>query len=380
MNRIATLVSLVVLCALAPVRAAEPVSEDAWRHLIRGRTAVEMARSPDDYRAAIQEFERAVQLAPHWPDAHYNLGMVQARAGRSREAIASLKRYLELAPNAPDAAQVRDEIVALEYRLERAAQLQTLEREWAMESLTPGVALPFGPVYVLKLDGDRIVLHGKPRAPTPPEAEVVLDSLGGPAPFEGFAGGEFSERFELKLDGQALRGQYVREAWVEKKSRCQIPEDRSDAQGSLDAAQPRITLKYRYRVYRARYSTALFTTQCSGVTAVREAETTLNLVPRNAPPAGRIGIGIAQDEATGQIVIREVLAGLPAARAGLRAGDRLIAVDGEEVTGSSVAEIVQRLRGAPGTTVTVTVRREGSEGPLAVAIERAAGATGAAPR
>ncbi|MFZ5540369.1 MAG: tetratricopeptide repeat protein [Pseudomonadota bacterium] len=379
MNRIATLVCVVVLCALAPARAADPVSEDARRHLIRGRTAVEMARSPEDYRAAIEEFERAVELAPHWPDAHYNLGMVQARAGRSREAIASLKRYLELAPNAPDAAQVRDEIVALEYRLERTAQLQALEGEWAMESLTPGVPLSF-PAYALKLDGDRIVLQGKPREPTPPEAEVVFDSLGGLAPFEQFARGEFSERFELKLEGQALRGQYIRAAWVERRSGCQIPEDRSEAQGRLDPARRRITLQYKYRVYRARYSTVLFSTQCGGVTAVREAETTLTLVRRSVTPAGAIGARIGQDKATGHAVLIEVLTDSPAARAGLRAGDRVIAVDGKEVTGLSVAEVVQRLRGAPGTSVTVTVRREGSDEPLAVTIERAADTAGAAPR
>jgi tetratricopeptide (TPR) repeat protein len=307
----------VVLCSFAPARAADAVSDDARRHLIRGRTAVEMAKSPEDYRAAIEEFERAVRLAPQWADAYYNLGMVQARAGRLREAIANLKRYLELAPNAPDAAQVRDEIVALEYRLERAAQLESLQGEWAMESLTPGMPLPFGPFFVLTLDGDRIVLQGKPRKVLVPEAEVVMDSLGGPLAL--IADGEFGERFELSRQGAALRGQYVREAWVERKSGCQFPEDRTEAQGSLDPAQPRITLKYKYRVYQARYATALFTSKCTGVSAVREVQTTLNLVRRSAPPAGSIGARIGQHEATGDVVIREVVPDSPAARAGLRA-------------------------------------------------------------
>lgn len=378
MNRIARLALLVVLCAIAPARAADAVSDDARRHLIRGRTAVEMAKSPEDYRAAIEEFERAVQLAPQWADAYYNLGMVQARAGRIREAIANLKRYLELAPNASDAAQVRDEIVALEYRLERETQFGVLEGEWAMEGMRPGVPLPFGPFYVLKLDGDRIVLQGKPRKVLVPEAEVVSDSLGGPLALT--ADGELSERFELKRDGLALRGQYVRESWIEKKSRCRIPEDRSEAQGSLDPAQSRITLKYKYRVYRARYSAPLFASQCTEVTAVREAETTLNLVRRSAPPAGSIGLRITQDEATGAIAIREVLPDSPAARAGLHAGDRIVAIDGKEVAGSSVAEIAQRLRGAPGSTVTVTVQRDGSEKPLTVAVKRAVDAAGAVPR
>lgn len=378
MNRIARLVLLVVLCAISPARAADAVSDDARRHLIRGRTGVEMARSPEDYRAAIEEFERAVQLAPQWADAYYNLGMVQARAGRIREAIANLKRYLELAPNAPDAAQVRDEIVALEYRLEREAQLEALQGEWAMESLTPGVPLPFGPFYVLKLDGDRIILQGKPRKVVVPEAEVVSESIGGPLALT--ADGELSERFELKRDGLKLRGQYVRESWIERKSRCQIPEDRSEAQGSLDPAQPRITLKYKYRVYRARVSAALFTSTCAEVTVAREADTMLKLVRRSTPQAGSIGARIGQHEATGDVVIREVLPDSSAAQAGLRAGDRIIAIDGTAVAGASVAEIAQRLRGVPGSTITVTVQRDGSDRPLAVAIKRAANEAGAVPR
>jgi carboxyl-terminal processing protease len=62
------------------------------------------------------------------------------------------------------------------------------------------------------------------------------------------------------------------------------------------------------------------------------------------------------------------------------AGDRIIAIDGRAVTGASVAEVAQRLRGAPGSTVTVMVQRDGSEKPLTVAVKRAANETGAGPR
>jgi tetratricopeptide (TPR) repeat protein len=78
-----------------------------------------MAKSPEDYAAAIEEFEQAARLAPGWPDPYYNLGLVQEKAGKFREAIVSLNRYLQLAPNAPDAAKIQEHIYKLEYKAER---------------------------------------------------------------------------------------------------------------------------------------------------------------------------------------------------------------------------------------------------------------------
>jgi Tfp pilus assembly protein PilF len=368
MKGIGAFLLFVGLCTSAPARAADPVPEDARRHFVRGRTAVEMAKSPQDYRAAIEEFERAVRIAPRWADAHYNLGMVQARAGHSREAIASLKRYLELAPNAADAAQVRDEIIALEYRLEREAQLTELQGGGWFVGEPSGLLPPVGPAYEFTLDGDRIVLQRTNEAGIGTD-EVVFDALGGVAPFERSAKGRFSERFEFRRDGLALNGQYVRSAYREEKSGCTIPEDRSDARGRLDPQRQSIELQYRRQYYRARYSSSLFSTSCSGVTPLRSEERSEVLVRRPGPqPQGAVGVRIEQDG--GGVIIREVVAGSSAERAGLRAGDRLIAIDGKEVAGLKTAEVAQRLRGAPGTTVTIKVLRAGSAEPLVVAVTR----------
>lgn len=137
---------------------------------------------------------------------------------------------------------------------------------------------------MLALEGNRIVLQGKPREPGMFEVEVVFDTLGGLAPFEQCAGGESSERFELARDGLALRGQYLRPAYVEKTSGCTIPEERSEVGGRIDPQARRIELQYRRQVFRARYSTMLFGTKCTEVAAVREAQKALNLVGRSATP------------------------------------------------------------------------------------------------
>ncbi len=59
----------------------------------------------------------------------------------------------------------------------------------------------------------------------------------------------------------------------------------------------------------------------------------------------------------------------PAARAGILAGDLIVAVDGVALT-SSVTEDSVPLRGEPGTTVQLTVLREGETAPLEMTIER----------
>ncbi|EOT47509.1 MULTISPECIES: S41 family peptidase [Enterococcus] len=47
----------------------------------------------------------------------------------------------------------------------------------------------------------------------------------------------------------------------------------------------------------------------------------------------------------------------PAEKAGLKAGDQILAVDGKETTGKSLTEIVNQVRGEKGTNVTLTLKR-----------------------
>jgi len=62
--------------------------------------------------------------------------------------------------------------------------------------------------------------------------------------------------------------------------------------------------------------------------------------------------------------IEGVMKGLPAQRAGLRAGDVILEVDGEDVTKLPLLDIVAKIRGREGTKVTLKVRREGVPAPL----------------
>jgi carboxyl-terminal processing protease len=52
------------------------------------------------------------------------------------------------------------------------------------------------------------------------------------------------------------------------------------------------------------------------------------------------------------------LAGSPAARSGIRAGDQIIAVDGNAVDANKLQETIGRMRGRRGSTITITVLRD----------------------
>ncbi|MFC9299437.1 S41 family peptidase [Streptomyces sp. NPDC057011] len=63
----------------------------------------------------------------------------------------------------------------------------------------------------------------------------------------------------------------------------------------------------------------------------------------------------------GRITVDRVQPDSPAARAGLRAGDRLLSVDGHAVTGLAVPDVVSLLRGEAGTPVVLGLSRDGAD-------------------
>lgn len=70
-----------------------------------------------------------------------------------------------------------------------------------------------------------------------------------------------------------------------------------------------------------------------------------------------------------RLVVVAPLADTPAERAGLTAGDHVLAVDGVSVNGSTVNDQVLVIRGEPGTQVTLTIQRNGGE-PFDVTLTR----------
>jgi len=76
-----------------------------------------------------------------------------------------------------------------------------------------------------------------------------------------------------------------------------------------------------------------------------------------------IGIGIETEVDEGRIQVVSVREHTPADLAGIEAGDVIVAVDGAPIAGMRAAELAQRVRGVPGSTLEIGYRRAGS-GPL----------------
>jgi S1-C subfamily serine protease len=84
---------------------------------------------------------------------------------------------------------------------------------------------------------------------------------------------------------------------------------------------------------------------------------------------GGIGATLRHRGAQGVLVLDRVPEGGAAARAGLRHGEVIVAVDGQPVRGRTPTELVARLRGEVGTVVVLRVRR--GEREEDVRVERA---------
>jgi len=84
------------------------------------------------------------------------------------------------------------------------------------------------------------------------------------------------------------------------------------------------------------------------------------------------GIGAFVEEAPeGGVYIIRVFEGGPADKAGIRAGDIIIAADGVDLVEKSLQEALLLIRGPAGTSVTLTIVREGVPEPFEVSVNRA---------
>jgi carboxyl-terminal processing protease len=86
---------------------------------------------------------------------------------------------------------------------------------------------------------------------------------------------------------------------------------------------------------------------------------------------GRVmGIGVILDQRASAPLVISVIDGSPADRAGLRAGDLIVEVDGVSTSRLPEDALGPLVRGEAGTNVELTVERAGASGPLSFAIVR----------
>ena len=93
---------------------------------------------------------------------------------------------------------------------------------------------------------------------------------------------------------------------------------------------------------------------------------------QNAPIIGEYsGIGAYVDTSGDFLVIMAPMPDSPAEMAGLKPGDKVVAIDGEDMTQLSPAEVLERIYGPAGTKINLSIQRDGIEEILQFELERA---------
>ena len=92
---------------------APAIPEDARKHFIEGTAIVKAAKNPAQQTLAAQSFAEALNLAPWWGDAYYNLGVAQELAEKYDKAEHAFTFYLLTNPSKMEQREVQDRIYTL---------------------------------------------------------------------------------------------------------------------------------------------------------------------------------------------------------------------------------------------------------------------------
>ena len=82
------------------------------------------------------------------------------------------------------------------------------------------------------------------------------------------------------------------------------------------------------------------------------------------------GLGIEIGMESGVVKVISPIDDTPAAKAGIKAGDYIVKIGGEQVQGKSLLEAVKLMRGPVGSSIDLTVRRKNVKKPLEFKIVR----------
>ncbi len=83
------------------------------------------------------------------------------------------------------------------------------------------------------------------------------------------------------------------------------------------------------------------------------------------------GLGIEVTMEDGLVKVISPIDDTPAARAGIKSGDFIAAIDGTPIQGMALNDAIDRMRGPEGTKITLTVLRSGAKKPFDVTLTRA---------
>lgn len=337
------LVSVLALAVFPALSLAQGSAEDEARtYLVRGMAAIEMARSDDELAAAVEEFKKATEIDPGMAAAWYNMGAVQAKIGRFRDAIDSYNRYLALAPQADDARKIKDEVIKLGYKLEQSEKFQSLSGQW----ITPG-----GTWARVDADGGKLTIRIE-QLSFPESADVWMydDPINRPNIFE--IRGNLTIILESR--GSKLTGTLEIPAGAASSEWCALPGENNAVEGNLDKGRILLKMKkMKFKVIMNRNDT-IFSSSRVRCDEVSPAGTmTAEVILMGPLEKGGLRAAVTETQA-GTLIVRAD----KDSAAGLEDGDEIISVDGTDLAQvKTYAEKIMKLRGQPGSVVQLVVQR-----------------------
>jgi tetratricopeptide (TPR) repeat protein len=102
------------------LKQAPAIPEEARGYFVKGSTITKAVTDASQQALAIDNFNKALAIAPWWGDAYYNLAVAEELAGQLDEAQSSLKLYILTSPGEKEARDAQDRIYALDAKKELA--------------------------------------------------------------------------------------------------------------------------------------------------------------------------------------------------------------------------------------------------------------------
>lgn len=220
------MITLILSLTLVSTGESADIPPEARKHMARGQAAVEEAKNVSDYKEAVEEFKKAVNAAPGWAEAHYNLGIAQEGAGLYSDSIQSFKHYMQLAPDATDIEDVQAKIFKLEYKMEKAASpsAERLAGIWSGTVREPDKENhPYMREYLCTgEDTYRIEVDGT-------DVKVYLVFVNSVKPYGFFGNFDYPPIndmvFRFTADGTSISGSYLQPALNEENTGKAFPLD-----------------------------------------------------------------------------------------------------------------------------------------------------------
>ena len=82
------------------------------------------------------------------------------------------------------------------------------------------------------------------------------------------------------------------------------------------------------------------------------------------------GLGLEVTQVDGLLKVISPIDDTPAAKAGIKSGDIIVEIDGHLTSGYTLDEAVAKMRGKPGTTISLAIKRNGVDKPIQVTLTR----------